>query len=389
MILPTSTTGLSRLLRLVGLAAVVSSSLSVPLWHHPWLVAGALVSWAGWLTWAVSPVLSPWTVRICLCAMAVGGGLTVARVPGSAISALVVPVSALAGEAVWFGFAATALTAVCLCVSILTAPERSTGLLGLLAGLAVLTLVGWSRRQSRITNEQNRILVEQNRTIRAERDRAAAMAERGRLARDIHDVLAHTLGGLVLQLDAADALLEAGDVQRAAERVRASHQLAVSGLDDARRVVNALRADGFDLAGELERLARDHRDAGGQVSVHVEAQLRGLDEQVSVASARVVQEVLTNARKHAPGQPVTLTIRDAGDGRLELCSVNPIASRTLSLSGSGSGAGLLGMTERIAAVGGTVEAGTVSAAQVDAEFTDAGHGTDGRWWRVRILLPRR
>ncbi|WP_216898084.1 sensor histidine kinase [Nocardia alni] len=394
MTTPLSTNGLSRLLRLIGLVAVVLSSLSVPLWHHPWLAAGAVLSWAGWAVWALAPALTPVTVRLCVFALAIGGGLTGVRVPGSAISALVAPASALAmvGETLWFGLGVSALTVVCLGISILTTPGNVTGVVGLLIGLVVVGLIGWSRRQARTTSEQNRILVEQSRVIRDERDRAAAMAERGRLARDIHDVLAHTLGGLVLQLDAADALLEAGDVQRAAERVKASHKLAVSGLDDARRVVNALRAERFDLSGELERLLQDHRAVGGQVRLHADVELRGVDEQVAVALTRAVQEVLTNARKHAPDQPVALTIRDADAGFLEIEATNPIASHWVSLGSTGAGAGLLGMTERIAAVGGSVEADRVAAGAGDAARTDAEDGLsakEGRWWRVRIRVPRR
>lgn len=364
------------MLRLVGLVGVVSySSVNGRLWHAPcWIAAGVLISWIGWAGWTVVPARSLWMARIFLCAMAVGGGLTAARVTGSAITAMATVFSALAlvTEPVVVGLGIAALTVVCACLSILTVTRSpSNDLLSLLVGVAVWGLMGWSRRQARTSAEQNRVLVEQNRVIRVERDRAAALAERGRLARDIHDVLAHTLGGLVRQLDAADALLEAGDLPRAAERVRASHTLAVSGLEDARRVVGALRAEGFDLGGELNRLAADERAAGGQVELRIDADLRGLDEQAAVAIARAAQEALTNARKHAPGQPIMLMIRDE-DGRLELEAADPVAGYRGSLSGSGAGAGLLGMTERIAAVGGTVDA----------------RKEDGRW-RVRIRVPRR
>jgi len=368
-------TGLARLLRLVGLAGVLSASNLGTLWHHPWVAAVAALSWLGWMVWIVAPERSPGVTRICLCALAIGGGLTAMHAGGSTVSAIVAGYAAMSivSEQIVVGLSITALAAVCICLSVLTVPGSlsGVGVAGLLTGLVVVALAGFSRRQARISAEQNRLLVDQNRMIRAERDRAAAMAERGRLARDIHDVLAHTLGGLVLQLDAADALLEAGDVPRAAERIKASHRLAVAGLEDARGVVNALRAEGFDLAGELARLTEDHRAAGGQVQLQTDAELRGVDEQAAVAIARAVQEALTNARKHAPGQPVTVVIRDE-DGCLAVDISNPIATLLGSLATSGAGAGLLGMTERIAAVGGTV----------DAQKED-------REWRVRIRAPRR
>ncbi|MBU3063353.1 hypothetical protein KO481_17690 [Nocardia sp. NEAU-G5] len=368
-----SPTGLNRLLRLFGFVAVVLWSLYAGMWNEPWVIAGAALSWLGWAVWFVAPAHSAVTTRIILCAMVIGGGLTATRLAGSSITVMVAVFAAmsLGTEPVVIGLGISALAAVCTCLSVLTAPESRAGALGLLGGLAVMVVAGYGRRQSRAVDEQNRLLVEQNRVIRAERDRAAAMAERGRLARDIHDVLAHTLGGLVLQLDAADALLEAGDVPRAAERVKASHRLAVSGLEEARGVVNALRADGLDLATELARLAEDHRAAGGQVRLLVDAELRGMDEQTAVAVARAVQEALTNARKHAPGQPVTVTIRGQ-EGSLAVEVSNPVTALRSSLSVSGVGAGLLGMTERIAAVGGTVDA-----------------RKEDREWRVRVLVPRR
>ncbi|MFI5777874.1 sensor histidine kinase [Nocardia sp. NPDC051570] len=366
-------TGLARLLRLVGLVSVVSGSTDASVWHQPWVAAGVVLAWIGWAGWVVAPVGSRWLLRIPLCAMAIGGGLTAMQPVGSTITALAVVFTALSlvAEPLLICLGIAALTVVCCCISIALVPDPQFAMLGLLLGLGVTGLMGLSRRQGRVSAEQNRLLVQQNRVIRAERDRAAALAERGRIARDMHDVLAHTLGGLVLQLDAADALLEAGEVERAAERVKASHRLAASGLADARRVVGALRADGFDPAVELQRLYDEHRGAGGQLEVRTDAELRGLDEQVAVALARAVQEALTNARKHAPGQPVTLTIRDEAD-QLAITAVNPMATQRITLTASGSGAGLLGMRERIAASGGTVDV-----------------RKENGQWAIRIRVPRR
>ncbi|MGW4249240.1 sensor histidine kinase [Nocardia sp. NPDC004722] len=361
---------LSRLLRPVGLVAVVSTSAHAELWQRPWVAVLAVVSWLGWAGWAASPFGSRME-RISVAAMAIGGGLTVGQSAGSAITALATIFVALSlSDPPRFGVTIALGTFALMCVSILLAGGRPQAFLGLLIGAVVIGLAGWSRRQARVAAERNRLLVEQNRIIRAERDRAAALAERGRIARDIHDVLAHTLGGLVLQLDAADALLEAGAVEQATERVRASHALAVSGLADARRVVGALRAERFDTAAELRRVVDEHRGAGGEVAERLDIAVNPANEQTAVALIRAVQEALTNARKHAPGQPVTLTLRDNA-GRIEAIVSNPVAVHRLSLGASGTGAGLLGMRERIEAVGGHLTAGK----------------EDGRW-TVRILLPR-
>ncbi|MET9486243.1 histidine kinase [Nocardia sp. NPDC006630] len=373
-----ATTGLTRLFRLVGLIAVVLGSVDAVSWHPLWVSVLIVLSWIGWAGWVTAPADASNRAlsieRISLCAMAIGGGATAAQSNGSMITALatVLGATALLSKPAWFGYGLAALTVVLMFVSsLVVAGERPRSLLGLLTGVVVLALMGWARRQTRIAAEQNRLLVEQNRVIRAERDRAAAMAERGRIARDIHDVLAHTLGGLVMQLDAADALLEAGAVEQAAERVKASHTLAVSGLADARRVVGALRAEGSDLTTELRRLAGEHRATGGEVQVEIDAATGRASEQVEMAVSRVVQEALTNARKHAPAQPVTLTAQGSAT-EVELVISNVLSAQGGSLRHSGSGAGLLGMRERIAAIGGTVQAGR----------------EEGRW-TVRIRAPRR
>jgi signal transduction histidine kinase len=360
----------SRLLRLVGLVAVIAAGGGTVL-HHGWWAVAAVASWIGWLVWIVTPDRPRWPTLLCLLTMALGGGLTTAWSAGSAITALasVFAGFALLNEPVAVGVVIAALALFGASVSDLVAGDAPQSLLAVVSGTLVMGLMGWTRRQSRIAAEQNRLLLEQNRIIRTERDRAAALTERGRIARDMHDVLAHTLGGLVLQLDAADALLEAGEVDRAAERVKASHRLAVSGLADARRVVGALRAEGVDLGAELQRLADDHRGSDGRVEVRIDAELRGLDEQIAVAVSRAVQEALTNARKHAPGQPVSIDLRTGPEGLAVVVS-NPVGTRMGALARSGSGAGLLGMIERIAALGGTVTAGRV----------------DGRWV-VRIVVP--
>ncbi|MFB7716402.1 sensor histidine kinase [Nocardia sp. NPDC056100] len=378
MLLGTPPTRLTRLFRLIGLVAVIATSWHDASLHQPWVAVAAIVSWIGWTGWLLTPFDARRTERIFLCAMAIGGGLTAVQLTGSMITALVLVVLSVAvlTDPLWFGITMAAVTVTAMCVSAVLAGSTATGFLGIVISIVVVALMGWNRRQTRITNEQNRLLLEQSRVIRAERDRAAALAERGRIARDIHDVLAHTLGGLVLQLDAADALLEAGQADQAAERVKASHALAVSGLADARRVVGTLRSEDIDLGAELHRLAAEHRAAGGAVEMPggSEQPAVGTDavsEQVAVALARAVQEALTNARKHAPGQPVTLIRRD-DPAELELTVSNPITTQFGALARSGSGAGLLGMRERIAAVGGTVTAGK----------------EDGRW-TVRILVPRR
>ncbi|MEU0500174.1 histidine kinase [Nocardia sp. NPDC005998] len=325
---------LSRLLRLVGAGALAAF---LPTYHLadlgvPVLLAVGLAG-IGMLTWALAPADRHRLNRIALALMVVFGGLTVAQYGGSSVAMLAAVYGgfAVVQHSTLFGALLTATAALAVSISYPVAQAPAGVFAAMLAAIAVVALMGVNRRQFRVSAEQNRLLVEQSRAIRAERDRAAALAERGRIAREVHDVLAHTLGGLVLQLDAADALLEAGETEQAGARVRSSRALAASGLADARQVVGALRAERLALPTELERLAREHRDAGGQLRLHCEGNTDHLDEQVSTALLRAAQESLTNARKHAPGTEVELRLRIEAD-QVELTASNPLPRRTRLLS---------------------------------------------------------
>ncbi|MEU7139706.1 histidine kinase [Nocardia sp. NPDC046473] len=370
----TAPTTPSRLLRLTGVITMgaLLRDDQLPRQGVPVLVMIGLAGLA-LLVWAADPGGRPWLSRASIAVMAVFGGLTVAQAGASLIPLLVAAFAgfALVQHSILFGALIIGTELIVVGASSVAADHTPSAYLGTLAGVLLVALLGLSRRQFRVTAEQNRLLVEQSREIRAERDRAAALAERGRIAREVHDVLAHTLGGLVLQLDAADALLEAGEMERAADKVRASRELAASGLADARQVVGALRAERIYLPTEFDVLVAEHRGAGGRVNVRLDGDTQHLGEQVNVALLRGVQESLTNARKHAPGVEVELRLR-VGAEQVELVASNPLSDRIGLLSASGMGAGLLGMRERIGALGGTVEAGKA-----------------GDRWTVRMTVPRR
>jgi signal transduction histidine kinase len=184
------------------------------------------------------------------------------------------------------------------------------------------------------------------------------------VARDIHDVLAHSLGGLVIQLDAVDALLDAGRTADAQARARDARQLAASGLEEARRAVGALHEPrestepGEQLQAALEGLVTAHRALGGRIDFATVGTPRALPAEEAHALRRAAQEALTNARKHAVGEPVTTELRWTSDA-VELEIANPIGIRSqraaLPISGRH---GLTGMAERFAGLdGATLAAG--------------------------------
>ncbi|HZX08273.1 sensor histidine kinase [Kribbella sp.] len=215
---------------------------------------------------------------------------------------------------------------------------------------AVLTAFGLNRRQYEAQARQTEQLLEQTQLAQSEHTRAAALEERGRIARDLHDVLAHSLGALSVQLEVAEALLaERSDTAGALERVRRSRKLAVQGLTEARNAVAALRADQVpELPAALAALAEQHeKDHGTPVRLTVTGHER-LESGVTVALLGAVREALTNAARHAPGRIV--------DIRLVYDDGVRVSVRNNGVT-NGEGFGLAGMRERLALVGGTLTAG--------------------------------
>ncbi|WUJ68240.1 histidine kinase [Kribbella soli] len=240
--------------------------------------------------------------------------------------------AAYAGSAWWFG-------------------QPDTWYFTQLLWTAVLVAFGLNRRQSEVQARQTEQLLEQTRLAQSEHARAATLEERGRIARDLHDVLAHSLGALSVQLEVAEALLdERGDVNGALERVRRSRRLAVQGLTEARNAVAALRADSVpDLAQAVAALAEEHeKDHVTAVRMGVTGTVARTDSGVTVALLNAAREALTNAARHAPGQPIEIALAYADGVRLSVRNKGATV---------GEGFGLAGMRERLALVGGTLTAG--------------------------------
>lgn len=223
---------------------------------------------------------------------------------------------------------------------------------------AFVTLTGLYRRQYHLGAIETADLLEQTRRAQAESARAAALDERARIARELHDVLAHSLGALGVQLEVAEALLEQHDVDGAIARVRRSRRLAAEGLDEAHAAVTALRSDALPLPDALTALADRHRrdHLGSVPEIEVHGDVRAVPAAVGVSLAGTAREALTNAARHAPGAPlrVVLEYRPA-TVRLSVCNGAP--ARPAPERSGPPGNGLTGMRERLALVGGRLEAG--------------------------------
>ena len=243
--------------------------------------------------------------------------------------------------------------------------ERHQGFTGFLGtilsfgGIFLYAMVVWRFRRH---DEQSQRLLTQMEETRDAELRAAALAERQRLAREVHDVLAHSLSGLVVQLEGARllALSDPADGRLAATIDRA-HQLARSGLDEARRAIGMLRDDELPGPDKLALLARSFQADTGVSCRYAEAgDPAELRPAVKLALYRVTQEALTNIRKHAHPERVEVRMEYLGGDvslTVEDFSVSDVKSAsTAAIGDSGGGYGLTGMRERAELLGGTLTA---------------------------------
>jgi signal transduction histidine kinase len=258
----------------------------------------------------------------------------------------------------------------------------SSLLLGWLGLVAIFSAVRASRRVQQGDDQVEGLLVENERNREAQL-RAAALAERQRLAREMHDVLAHSLSGLVVQLEGARLLAEQDPADpRLAGTIDRAHHLARSGLEEARRAIGMLRDDELPGAERLGALAAGfERDSGLRCAFAVTGDERDLDSAARLALYRVAQEALTNIRKHACPEraevrldyrpdSLRLTVEDFGPRGTAAGDADPGGPPPSPPAPSG-GYGLTGMAERAELLGGTLTAGPT-----------------GNGFKVELWIPR-
>lgn len=225
-------------------------------------------------------------------------------------------------------------------------------------GVAAFYLVAMFARRLRESNEHaERLLAELEETRLAQAE-GAALGERQRLAREMHDVLAHSLSGLVLNLEGARLLAEQErvdpEVSAAIERAR---RLAKAGLEEARSAIAMLHGAALPGPERLENLASEFEsDTGVACNLSVSGHERDLDSQTRLTLYRVAQEALTNIRKHARPERVELQLAYEQSGiRLTIEDFEGLDQRPPP--GDGSGYGLTGMRERAELIAGRLTTG--------------------------------
>lgn len=336
-----------------------------------WVWACYGVSAAGWTAFVLTDRRWPRFAVGVLAAAAVLPAVTLGSAADS--SALILTIITLGRFATLVPPSVAAIVAVSAVDMVLAFRpyllDRSSGweALGNAALMLVLVLFGLNRRQYEVQATQAGLLLEQTRRAQTEQARAAALDERTRIAREIHDVLAHSLGALGVQLELAEALLsESHEVEAALVTIRRSRRLAADGLAEARNAVAALRRDIPSLANALEVLAEGHRR---HHQVSVEFAYTGtphpLASAATVSLVGTAREALTNAAKHAPGSDVAMSLRYGPDS-VRLLVRNDLPGEPAEETSPGYG--LTGMRERLALAGGTLSAGRAGAGwEVTAE----------------------
>jgi signal transduction histidine kinase len=321
---------------------------------------GGVIAFAG----AAVATFGPPRLVVPAVAIASGGVIVVCQGEPSNVGWFAIPT--LAG---WCAMATPVLTvlvywlgAVLLFLGELVFVSRDAGWAAWIGGTS-FAVVGcyFGRRQ--------RDLVAQLREAQAGLALRAQAEERNRIARELHDVIAHSLTVSLLHVSSARLALDE-DPHEAAAALEEAERLGRQSLDEVRHAVGLLRRDGqhdptAPLPGSLDvpALVERFRAAGAEVSAHLEGDLAALPSTVGLAAYRIVQEALTNAAKHAPRAPAHVELRVEPEAvRLCVDSAGPPQQ--------GNGLGLVGMRERAESLGGHCEA-----------------GPGGSGWLVRAELP--
>ncbi|GAA2743420.1 histidine kinase [Kitasatospora cinereorecta] len=271
-----------------------------------------------------------------------------------------------------------ALIAAVMAVGLVAAPVAT----GLYVGARRRLVESLKDRAHGLETELD-LLAEQAR----ERARRARLEERTRIAREMHDVVAHRVSLMVVHAAALERVI-AKDPERARQSARLVGDVGRQALDELREILGVLRmADAHEEAGPggaaqpepvdslaaLPRLVDQSRAAGMAVTFTVSGERRPYAPEAEQTAFRVVQEGLTNAHKHAGGAPVTVVLAYVPNGVRVVVVNEPAAAKETGVALPSGGNGLVGMRERVLALGGSFAAGPA----------------DSGGFRVEAVLPSR
>jgi signal transduction histidine kinase len=355
--------------------ALEGDELSAPRWFAVPAVAIVVLPLLGRRR---HPFASPTVVWVLAAALSFVDGNLVVSTPSLYIAGLAA--SFLLGSVtdVDQGRWGLAVTLAAIWIVVYNAPGSDAGDFIFTPGLmAIAWLVGLTMRE-----RARQAAAAQRRALRAEREREegarrAVFEERVRIARELHDVVAHHVSMMGVQAGAARMVIDR-DPSKAKSALAAIEASSRQAVDELHRLLGFLRQAGEadDLTptpgvSQLPSLAAGMSDSDLVVEVTVEGKERPLPPTVDVSAYRIVQEALTNTLKHAGASRARVRLRYA-PGALEL-EIDDDGRGDGTASAGGSGLGLIGMRERAALHGGQLEAGPVP----------------GRGFAVRVTLPTR
>jgi signal transduction histidine kinase len=330
------------------------------------LAGVALVAWTLTDVYSVAAGYRSWLLPAVYGAMAIGTGLGSSAGNGGTAMAIFTFVAVMVAGANVSWVSALAVTAagiLAIDISGLIFHASYGVLLGFPAFVLAGLLIGRNQGSDRVQAEQAAVVLAQRVQLETEQRRADLLDERTRIAREIHDVLAHSLGALGIQIQAARAVMTRdGDIGRANELLGVAQQMASEGLEETRRAIHALREDTLPLSEELAGVTSTYAQRYHvAVSFDTSGVPAPLPPDATIALLRVAQEALVNATKHAAGQSVTVRL-DFGDADVRLTVRNGLAPGSGGRGEAGmttvnGGYGLTGMRERLRLLNGTLEAG--------------------------------
>jgi signal transduction histidine kinase len=335
-------------------------------------IAMALVGLVPWALVAGGVELAPWQFAV---AGIVPGAVSVLAGNDGAmfpVMLVVVWVTRTSRSKFLVGATVAAGLALSMALAVQAGSVAEEGSLFFAGGVGIAWLAGvMVRRQEELTDEL--------RALHAESLDHAASTERTRVAREVHDVVAHSLTVVMLHLTGARRLLRT-DPARADEALARAEDVGRESLDSIRQVVSLLRTSDTsgtdvplpgvdDLPALVERYASSGLDVGADLSLTSQ----DVEPAAGLALYRIVQESLTNVLRHAPGSHVEVSVRRDGDAaRVRVADDGPAPGCAAAVTGGRVGMGVRGMGERVRALGGELAAGP------------AGSG-----WAVEATVPLR
>lgn len=377
----------SRWRRVLGPADPVD-----PGWRHGLVVLGTACAaavtvgmlpsvgqWRPGTAWVLAVGVGLWLVELyrtprdraleaaTLLGVGAAGALLDAMAPQS--PGFVLTFFAVSGLGMRFPLRAAAALTVLLVVAVdlgtaATSTQVATSITTSDVGLAFVFVAAAATRSARAANARTTVLLAELEQSRAAQEASAALAERARLAREIHDILAHSLSGQVMSLEATRMLAERTDADpRVVAEIERAHRLAKDGLVEARRAVGALRGEALPGPERLPQLVRDAQAAQHvRATLEVHGRSQALAPDAGVCLYRTAQEALTNTAKHAGrGASAHLVLQwSPGAVHLEVTDTRRPGSDHPPRPGPelpSGGYGLTGLRERAELAGGSLTSG--------------------------------